>query len=93
MTKLLQATLDRRGFLRRGAIGAAGIAAATIAACAPGAGAGWTFNPSLLPPTPGSSPTPTGTLPPASMPAMSMGPGSTASTMGADQITALIVQA
>jgi len=90
MTKLLQATLDRRGFLRRGAIGAAGIAAATIAACAPGAGAGWTFNPSLKPPTPGASPLPTGTLPPASMPAMSMGPGSTASTMGADQMDALM---
>ncbi len=60
MTYLIRPTINRRAFLRRGAVGAAGIAAATIAACAPGAGAGWTFRPQTVAPgapgTPGATP-------------------------------------
>jgi FtsP/CotA-like multicopper oxidase with cupredoxin domain len=72
MTKLLRSTIDRRAFLRRGAVGAAGIAAATVAACTPGAGQAWTFRPQTAAPRPpGASPTLLPSMAPTGTPAAS----------------------
>jgi len=93
MTKLLQSSIDRRGFLRRGVIGAAGVAAATIAACTPNGLARWTYNPtsSALPgsgASPSSAASALASLAPTA-PAMSMGPGSPAASMAGDDMDAM----
>jgi FtsP/CotA-like multicopper oxidase with cupredoxin domain len=89
MTRLVDAPLDRRNFLRRGAIGAAGVAAATAAACAPGGLAGWTFDPSVSQsPGKSSTPTPVGTATPTSH-GMSMEPATPAASAAADDMDAL----
>jgi hypothetical protein len=52
-----EGTLSRRGFLGAAAVAGGGIVAATVAACAPAAGAGWTFGPTFVPGA-AASPTP-----------------------------------
>src|SRR4051812_30436228 len=92
MTKLLQSSIDRRGFLRRGVVGAAGIAAASLAACAPGAGARWTYNPQssgLSGASPSLTPAASAlaSLAPTAAADMSMAPGSPMASMSADMDT------
>ena len=90
MTKLLESQLNRRGFLRRGAVGAAGVAAAAVAAaCAPATGARWTYNPAASGAVgAGSSLSPTASaaasLAATATPGMSMDHGSPTPSAGAD---------
>lgn len=88
MKRSLQSSIDRRGFLRRGAVGAAGVAAAAVAACAPAGMGRWTYSPQSPGTTPGATPSPSASAlasgAPTATPQMSMAPASPAATMAAD---------